>query len=132
VINLSFGDHSPHAARVNKGKTVLAQILSGLGGEEFARCARRYPMQRDTWALPAYDHFATMGFAQLTYRDSLRDIEACLRSRRHVLYRAGIRGEVKRCNLAYANEHRDARNACMWPNRLPCRWVATCSPSTRP
>lgn len=106
---MSFGGWLPHAAKVNKGKTVLAQILSGLGGEEFARCARRYPMSRDTPALSAYDHFATMVFAQLTYRESLRDIEACLRSRRHVLYHAGIRGEVKRCNLAYANEHRDAR-----------------------
>ena len=94
---------------MNKGKTVLAQILNGLGGEEFARCARRYPMRRDTPALSPYDHFATMIFAQLTYRESLRDIEACLRSRRRVLYHAGIRGEVKRCNLAYANEHRDAR-----------------------
>jgi hypothetical protein len=93
---------------MNTGKTVLAQVLTGLSGEEFSRCARRYPMPRDTPALSAYDHFATMVFAQLTYRESLRDIEACLQSRRSVLYHAGIRGEVKRCNLAYANEHRDA------------------------
>ena len=93
---------------MNTGKTVLAQVLSGLSGEEFGRCARRYPMPRDTTALSAYDHFATMVFAQLTYRESLRDIEACLQSRRSVLYHAGIRAEVKRCNLAYANEHRDA------------------------
>lgn len=94
---------------MNSGKTVLAQILVGLSGEEFSRCAKLYPMVRDTPALSAYDHFATMIFAQLTYRESLRDIEACLQSRRRVLYHAGIRGDVKRCNLAYANEHRDAR-----------------------
>jgi hypothetical protein len=94
---------------MNHGRTVLAQILDGLAEKEFARCAARYPMPRDTPALSPYDHFATMIFAQLTYRESLRDIEACLRSRRSVLYHSGIRGEVKRCNLAYANEHRDAR-----------------------
>jgi hypothetical protein len=88
---------------------VLAQILAGLSGEEFARCAKRYPMARDTPALSAYDHFATMVFAQLTYRESLRDIEVCLNARRPLLYHAGIRGAVKRCNLAYANEHRDWR-----------------------
>lgn len=66
-------------------------------------------MRRDTPSLSAYDHFATMVFAQLTYRESLRDIEACLNARRGLLYHSGIRGGVKRCNLAYANEHRDWR-----------------------
>jgi hypothetical protein len=94
---------------MNSRKTVLAQILAGLSGEEFSRCANRYPMIRDTPALSAYDHFATMVFAQLTYRESLRDIEVCLNARRLLLYHAGIRGTVKRCNLAYANEHRDWR-----------------------
>ncbi|NJO55409.1 MAG: IS4 family transposase [Rhodospirillales bacterium] len=88
---------------------MLAQILDGLEPKEFARCAKRYPMFRDTPALSAYDHFATMVFAQLTYREGLRDIEVCLGSRRRLLYHSGIRGGVKRCNLAYANEHRDAR-----------------------
>jgi hypothetical protein len=94
---------------MNCGKTVFAQILTGLSSKEFSRCAARYPMQRDTPMLSAYDHFATMVFAQLTYRESLRDIEACLGSRRRLLYHSGIRGTIKRCNLAYANEHRDAR-----------------------
>lgn len=65
-------------------------------------------MARETRALSAYDHFAAMIFAQLTYRESLRDIEACLGSRPGLLYHSGIRGTVKRCNLAYANEHRPA------------------------
>lgn len=94
---------------MNPGKTVLAQILDGLHSEQFHRCVQRYPMPRGTPALSAYDHFAVMVFAQLTYRESLRDIEACLTSRRRLLYHSGIRGTVKRCNLAYANEHRDAR-----------------------
>ncbi len=94
---------------MHQGRTVLAQILDGVAAKELARCAKRYPMSRDTPALSAYDHFAVMVFAQLTYRESLRDIEACLGSRRRLLYHAGIRGTVKRCNLAYANEHRDAR-----------------------
>jgi hypothetical protein len=66
-------------------------------------------MSRDTPALSAYDHFATMMFAQLTYRESLHDIETCLNARRSLLYHAGIRGAVKRCTLAYANEHRNWR-----------------------
>ena len=94
---------------MNHGKTVLAQVLDGLHPESFRRCTQRWPMPRDTPALSAYDQFAAMVFAQLTYRESLRDIEACLASRRRVLYHAGIRGAVKRCNLAYANEHRDWR-----------------------
>ena len=94
---------------MHHGRTVLAQILDGLDPKEVARCAAMYPMARDTPALSAYEHFAVLVFAQLTYRESLRDIEACLGSRRQLLYHSGIRGRVKRCNLAYANEHRDAR-----------------------
>ena len=90
-------------------QTVLAQILAGLEVAEFARCAKRHPMPRDTPALSAYDHFATMVFAQLTYRESLRDIEACLEARRSLLYHSGIRGRVKRWNLSYANSNRDWR-----------------------
>jgi len=81
--------------------------MAGLNQMELARAAARFPMPRTSRSLSPYDHFAAMVFAQLTYRESLRDIEACLGSRRQLLYRSGIRGEVKRCNLAYANEHRD-------------------------
>ena len=85
---------------MNHGRTVLAQILDGLDPKEFRRCADRYSMVRETPSLSAYDHFAVMIFAQLTYRESLRDIEACLGSRPRLLYHSGIRGTVKRCNLA--------------------------------
>jgi hypothetical protein len=93
---------------MNNGKTVLAQILDGMHSEQFRRCAQRHPMTRQTTALSAYDHFAAMVFAQLTHRESLRDIEACLASRSRSLYHSGIRGSIKRCNLAYANERRPA------------------------
>jgi len=93
---------------MNPGKTILAQILEGLHTEEFQRCASQYPTIRQTHALSAYDHFAAMIFAQLTYRESLRDIEACLNARHSLLYHCGIRGNVTRTNLSYANEHRCA------------------------
>ena len=109
VIDLCFRRAFGRFPAMKPGKTVLAQILEGLHPEAFRRSAQRYPMKRDTPALSAYDHFASMVFAQLTYREGLRDIETCLGSRRRLLYHSGIRGRVKRCNLAYANEHRDAR-----------------------
>jgi hypothetical protein len=84
-------------------------MLNGLEVREFSRCVTRYPMPHDTQTLSSYDHFATMVFSQLTYRESLRDIEACLGSRRRLLYHSGIRWTVKRCNLADANEHRAAQ-----------------------
>ncbi|MDR1010093.1 MAG: DUF4372 domain-containing protein [Opitutaceae bacterium] len=71
---------------MNPGKTILSQILDGLHPEEFQRCASQYHTLRQTHALSAYDHFAALIFAQLTYRESLRDIEACLNARRSLLY----------------------------------------------
>lgn len=92
---------------MNPGPTVFAQILAGLNQMELARAAARFPMPRASRSLTVYDHFAAMVFAQLTHRQSLRDIEACLRSRSARAYHMGIRGRVTRTNLAYANEHRD-------------------------
>lgn len=89
--------------------TVFSQVLAGLDATEVARAAALHPMRRASRALSAYDHFAAMFFAQLTYRESLRGIEACLLGRRAATYRMGIRGRVTRTNLAYANEHRDWR-----------------------
>lgn len=97
---------------MNSGKSVLVPILAGLGGEELSRSAMRHPMSRHTPALSAYDRFATMVFAQLTYRESLRDIEVCLNARRPFLYHPGMCGTVMRCNLAYANKHRDWPTFC--------------------
>ena len=94
---------------MNLGPTVFSQVLAGLDATEVARAVALYPMPRASRALSAYDHFAAMVFAQLTYRESLRGIEACLLGRQAVVYRMGIRGRVTRTNLAYANEHRDWR-----------------------
>ena len=66
-------------------------------------------MPRASRSLSAHDHFAAMVFAQLTYRESLRGIETCLRARSAVAYQMGFRGRVTRTNLAYANDHRDWR-----------------------
>ncbi len=87
---------------------MLAQILAGLSSKEFALCAKAYPMARGTPAFSAYDHFAVLVFAQLRYRESLREIEACLNSCHRVLYHSNIRGRVNRTNLACASEHRAA------------------------
>lgn len=94
---------------MNTGRTILAQLLDGIDRTEFARCERSHPMIRTPRRFSAYDHFAAMIFAQLTYRQSLRDIEACLNARPDRLYHAGIRGHVSRSNLAYANKHRSWR-----------------------
>ena len=89
--------------------TVFAQVMAGLDATELARAAARFPMPRVSKTLRAYDHFAAMVFAQLTYRESLRGIEACLNARPALAYHMGIRGRVTRTNLAYANDHRDWR-----------------------
>jgi hypothetical protein len=91
---------------MNHGKTVFSQIMDGLDSKEFARCATKYPTVRRTHQLAPYDHFAAMIFGQLTFRVSLRDIEACLSARPKLLYHSGIRGRITRTNLAYANEYR--------------------------
>jgi len=94
---------------MNPPPAVCAQILAGMDPNELMRAAARFPMPRASRSLSAYDHFAAMVFAQLTYRESLRGIEACLGSRSARAYHMGIRGRVTRTNLAYANEHRDWR-----------------------
>ncbi len=89
--------------------TVFAQIMAGLDATELARAAARFPMPRTSRTLRPYDHFAAMVFAQLTFRESLRGIETCLRARPALSYQMGIRGRVTRTNLAYANDHRGWR-----------------------
>lgn len=89
--------------------TVFAQITSALDAREFARCVEQFPSKRSTRALTEYDHFLALGFGQLTYRESLRDIVACLGARGRLLYHLGFRGKISRTNLAYANFHRDWR-----------------------
>jgi len=93
---------------MNQGKILFSQILECLHGQQFHRCVNRYPMARVSKSFSAWDQFLCMCFAQMTFRESLRDIEACLADRPQ-LYFMGIRGNVTRTNLAYAGEHRDWR-----------------------
>lgn len=90
-------------------KPVFSQIVSTLHGQAFARCVARFPMRRRSRSFSAYDHFLALCFGQLTYRESLRDIVACLNARPGLLYHLGFRGRLTRTNFAYANEHRDWR-----------------------
>jgi hypothetical protein len=90
-------------------KLVFAQLLEWIPHYEFQRIVTRYQGDYKVSSFSCWDQFLCMAFAQLTYRESLRDIEACLRSRPNLLYHMGIRGHVARSTLADANEQRDWR-----------------------
>ncbi len=94
---------------MNTGKTVFSQIMDFLPLYEFRKCVKRYRGNYKVKSFSCLDQFLCMAFAQLTYRESLRDIEACLRSMQNKLYHMGIRGGMSRNNLANANETRDWR-----------------------
>src|SRR5262245_62071619 len=94
---------------MNVGQTVFAQLMDFVPRYEFRRCVERYRGNYKVQSFSCWDQFATMAFAQLTYRESLRDIEACLRSTPGKLYHMGIRGPVSRNTLANANQVRDWR-----------------------
>jgi hypothetical protein len=89
------------------GQTVFSQLLDFLPTYQFRKCVERYQGNRGIKGFSCWDHFLCMSFAQLTYRESLRDIEACLRSLRSKLYHSGIRSRVSRSTIAYANENRN-------------------------
>ena len=94
---------------MNQGQTVFAQLIKFLSHDEFDRCVHRYDGNRYTKSFSCWDQFLAMAFAQLTYRESLRDIEVCLMAQRRKLYHCGLSGPVRRSSLADANEGRDWR-----------------------
>jgi len=94
---------------LNQGRTVFAQLIKFLSHNEFKRCVARYGGNKSVRSFSCWDQFLTMAFAQLTYRESLRDIEVCLAAQGRKLYHAGFSGPVKRATLADANETRDWR-----------------------
>jgi hypothetical protein len=94
---------------MNTGKTVFAQILDHLPRYEFNKCVKRYNGNHRVRRFPCYDQFLCLAFAQITYRESLRDIETCLNSHHEKLYHIGFRGQVSKSTLADANEVRDYR-----------------------
>lgn len=94
---------------MNKGKTVFSQIIDFLPLYEFRKCVERYGGHCKIRSFSCLDQFLCMAFAQLTYRESLRDIETCLRSMQKKLYHMGIRGRISKSTLADANGNRDWR-----------------------
>lgn len=94
---------------MNTGKLVFAQVMSHLPLTTFRRCVARYSGEHKVKHFTCLDQFLCMAFAQLTYRESLRDIEACLRSQSPKLYHMGFRSTVSRNTLANANAVRDWR-----------------------
>ncbi len=94
---------------MNQGKLVFAQLMQHLPLTTFRRCVARYEGEHKVKSFSCLDQFLRMAFAQLTYRESLRDIKACLRAQRSKLYHLGIRSVVARNTLANANAVRDWR-----------------------
>lgn len=94
---------------MNSGKSIFAQLMDFLPSKTFQRCVKRYQGDYKLKTFSCWDQFLCMTFAQLTYRESLRDIEACLRAQHTKLYHLGIRGQVSRNTLAHANSVRDWR-----------------------
>jgi len=92
---------------MNLGRTVFSQLIEHLPSYEFQKCVSRYSGDSDPRGFSCLDQYLSMTFAQLTYRESLRDIEACLRSVGPKLYHMGLRGKVSRATLADANERHD-------------------------
>jgi hypothetical protein len=94
---------------LNNGRTIFSQLIDFLPVQEFRKCVARYGGNRRVRTFSCWDQFLSMIFAQLTYRESLRDIVTCLGSLGPKLYHAGIRGPLRRSTLADANESRDWR-----------------------
>ncbi len=94
---------------MNSGKSIFSQLTDFLPWTEFQECVARYQGDYKLKSFSCWDQFLCMAFAQLTYRESLRDIEACLRANQTKLYHMGIRGRVSRNTLANANSVRDWR-----------------------
>ena len=94
---------------MNSGRTIFSQLQDFLPLHEFRKCVHRYRGHYKVQKFSCLDQFLCMAFAQLTFRESLRDIETCLRTLQEKLYHAGIRSHVSRSTLADANENRDWR-----------------------
>ena len=103
---------------MNTGKTIFSQLMDCLPWSTFGRLVSRYDGDHDVRTFPCTDQYRAMAFAQLTYRESLRDIEASLSVQPAKLYHLGFRGPVRRSTLADANETRDWRIYAEFAQRL--------------
>jgi hypothetical protein len=99
----------PGGTAMYSGQLVFAQLMDHLPLHTFRRCVAKYPSRNPALSFSHLDQFLCMAFAQLTFRESLRDIETCLRAHSAKLYHLGIRGGIARSTLADANEKRDWR-----------------------
>jgi hypothetical protein len=103
---------------VNQGRTVFAQLMDFVPDRQFQKCVARYQADRHLRRFSCWDQWLCMVFAQLTHRESLRDLEACLQAVSSKLYHLGIRSQVARSPLADANERRDWRVYADWAQIL--------------
>ena len=94
---------------MNLGQTIFSQLMEHLPQHKFRQCVEQYKGNYKIKSFSCWDQFLCMSFAQLTYRESLRDIETCLRAMQGKLYHMGIKSKVSKSTLAYANEKRDWR-----------------------
>ncbi len=94
---------------MNSGKTIFSQLMDFIPRYEFNQCVKRYNGNYKIKNFTCWEQFLCMAFAQLTYRESLRDIQACLRAAKKKLYHMGIGSKVSRNTLAHANQIRDWR-----------------------
>jgi hypothetical protein len=93
---MSIGESCLLGTTMNSGQSLFAQVIDHLPGHEFRKCVHRYSGNHRVRTFSCWDQFLCMTFAQLTFRESLRDIVACLRVRDRRLYHTGIRGTVSR------------------------------------
>jgi hypothetical protein len=103
------------------GKNVFAQVMSWVHPEQFRRCVARYRGEYKVLSFSCHEQFLAMSFAQITYRESLADLEVCLRSQRDQLYHMGFRSTIAHSTLADANRERDWRIYADLAQRLIAR-----------
>lgn len=103
---------------MNEGKTIFSQIMNFVPKNIFNKYVKLYKGNYRVRTFSCWDQFLCLSFAQLTYRESLRDIETCLRSKSEKLYHMGIKGSISRSNLSGANEFRDWRIFAQLGNHL--------------
>jgi hypothetical protein len=99
---------------MNQGQTILAQIMSYIPQHSFGSFVNKYQGNYRVRTFTCWEQFLVMAFAQLTYRESLRDIEICLRAMRNKLYHVGIRSNISRSTLADANEKEIVEYMLTW------------------
>ena len=97
---------------MNQGRTVFAQLISFFSHNEFNRCVARYDGNKNVRSFSCWDQLLTMAFAQLTYRESLRDIEVCLRAQRGKLYHSGLAGPSQAIHVGRCQRDARLENLC--------------------